>query len=64
VIDWELVQKLAPFSARRRRSPRRMGVSVDTLHRHAEFAGSINGDLKGAKRACAGCSLRAPRKAT
>jgi hypothetical protein len=38
VIDWELVQKLAHIQCTQAEIATAVGVSVDTLHRHAEFA--------------------------
>ena len=38
VIDWELVQKLAHIQCTQPEIATAVGVSVDTLHRHPEFA--------------------------
>ena len=38
VIDWELVQKLAHIQCTHNEISSAIGVSVDTLHRHPEFA--------------------------
>jgi hypothetical protein len=38
VIDWELVQKLAHIQCTQAEIASTVGVSVDTLHRHPEFA--------------------------
>ena len=38
VIDWELVQKLAHIQCTQAEIATAVGVSVDTLHRHPEFA--------------------------
>jgi hypothetical protein len=38
VIDWELIQKLAHIQCTQAEIASTVGVSVDTLHRHAEFA--------------------------
>jgi hypothetical protein len=38
VIDWELVQKLAHIQCTQAEIASTIGVSVDTLHRHPEFA--------------------------
>ena len=38
MIDWELVQKLAHIQCTQAEIATAVGVSVDTLHRHPEFA--------------------------
>jgi hypothetical protein len=38
VIDWDLVQKLAHIQCTQPEIATAIGVSVDTLHRHPEFA--------------------------
>ena len=38
VIDWDLVQKLAHIQCTQAEIASAVGVSVDTLHRHPEFA--------------------------
>ena len=49
VIDWELVQKLAHIQCTQAETATAVGVSVDTLHRHPEFADAHKGGLKGQK---------------
>jgi len=49
VIDWERVQKLAHIQCTQAETATAVGVSVDTLHRHPEFADAHKGGLKGQK---------------
>ncbi len=50
VIDWELVQKLAHIQCTQSEIASTVGVSVDTLHRHAEFAEVYKRGSEGGKK--------------
>jgi hypothetical protein len=50
VIDWELVQKLAHIQCTQTEIASTVGVSVDTLHRHAEFAEVYKRGSEGGKK--------------
>ena len=50
VIDWELVQKLAHIQCTQAEIASAVGVSVDTLHRHPEFAEAHKRGAEGGRK--------------
>src|SRR3979411_126696 len=50
LIDWELVQKLAHIQCTQAEIASTVGVSVDTLHRHPEFAEVYKRGAEGGKK--------------
>ena len=50
MIDWELVQKLAHIQCTQAEIATAVGVSVDTLHRHPEFAEAHKRGAEGGRK--------------
>jgi len=50
VIDWDLVQKLAHIQCTQAEIATAVGVSVDTLHRHPEFAEAHKRGAEGGRK--------------
>jgi len=50
VIDWDLVQKLAHIQCTQSEIATALGVSVDTLHRHPEFAEAHKRGAEGGRK--------------